>query len=95
MVIASIFTIVLLSYSPSDVSEYDEFSIPEISGTITIVDTSDDYSDDAKIVLSVAMAVAENSVENGKAMWGKLDVTQGFLVYKIGVLQMMIFFIKL
>ncbi len=32
------------------------------------------------------MAVAENSVENGKAMWGKLDVVQGFLVYKIGVL---------
>ena len=32
------------------------------------------------------MGVAENSVENGKAMWGKLDVVQGFLVYKIGVL---------
>jgi len=87
MVLASIFTISLLSYSPSDVSaEYSEFSIPEISGTITITETSDDYSDDAKIVLSVAMAVAENSVENGKAMWGKLDVTQGFLVYKIGIL---------
>ena len=87
MVIASILTITLLSYSPSDVSaEYDKFSIPEISGTITITETSDDYSDDAKITLGVAMAVAENSVENGKAMWGKLDVTQGFLVYKIGVL---------
>ena len=87
MVIASIFTITLLSYSPSDVSaEYDKFPVPEISGTITITETSDDYSDDAKIVLSVAMAVAENSVENSKAMWGKLDVTQGFLVYKIGVL---------
>jgi len=87
MVIASIVTITLLSNAPSDVSaEYDNFSIPEISGTITITETSDDYSNDAKIALSVAMAVAENSVENGKAMWGKLDVTQGFLVYKIGVL---------
>ncbi len=75
MVLTSIFTISLLSYYPSDVgAEYGEFSIPEISGTITIAETSDDYSDDAKIVLSVAMAVAENSVENGKAMWGKLDV---------------------
>ena len=87
MVIASIFAITLLSNSPSDISaEYDKFSVPEISGTITIADTSADYSDDAKIVLSVAMAVAENSVENSKAMWGKLDAAQGFLVYKIGVL---------
>ena len=87
MIIASIFAITAVSYSPNDVSaEYGQFSIPEISGTIIISETSDDYSDKAQIVLSVAMAVAENSVENGKAMWGKLDVTQGFLVYKIGVL---------
>ena len=87
MLIASIFTITLLAYSPSNISaEYDNFSVPEILGTITVTETSDDYSDDAKIVLSVAMAVAENSVDNGKAMWGKLDVVQGFLVYKIGVL---------
>ena len=87
LIAASIFSITLILYSPVDVSaEYDKFSIPEISGTITITETSDDYSDDAQITLSVAMAVAENSVENGKAMWGKLDVVQGFLVYKIGVL---------
>ena len=87
MIMASIFTISLFSYSPSDVSaEYDKFSVPEISGTITITESSDDYSDKAEIALSVAMAVAENSVENGKAIWGKLDVVQGFLVYKIGVL---------
>lgn len=87
MIIASIFAITAVSYSPNDVSaEYGQFSIPEISGTITISETSDVYSDKAQIILSVAMAVAENSVENGKAMWGKLDVTQGFLVYKIGVL---------
>ena len=87
MIIASIFTITSLSYFPNDVSaEYGEFSIPEISGTITITETSNDYSDKAQIGLSVAMEAAENSVENSKAMWGKLDVVQGFLVYKLGIL---------
>jgi len=87
MVIASIFAITALSFSPSNVSaEYSDYTIPEISGTIPITETSNDYSDKAQIALSIAMAVAENSVDNGKAMWGKLDVTQGFLVYKIGVL---------
>ena len=70
-----------------DVSaELDKFSIPEISGTITISEESQDYSNDASISLIDAMEVAENSVEDGKALWGKLDVVQGFLVYKIGVL---------
>ena len=87
LVAVSIFAITMISFSPIDVgAEYDQFQIPEISGMITITELSNDYSDKAPITLSVAMAVAENSVENGKAMWGKLDVTQGFLVYKIGVL---------
>jgi len=87
LVAASIFAITMISFSPIDVSaEYAQFQIPEISGTIIITEESDNYSDDAQIALSVAMAVAENSVENGKAMWGKLDVVQGFLVYKIGLL---------
>jgi uncharacterized membrane protein YkoI len=83
----TIFAIAMISFSPINVSaEYGQFTIPEISGTIPITEESDDYSDKSPIALSVAMAVAENSVENGKAMWGKLDVVQGFLVYKIGVL---------
>ena len=87
LVAASIFTITMVSFSPIDVSaEYGQFQISEISGTVTITDPSDDYSDKAQIALSVAMAVSENSVENGKAMWDKLDVVQGFLVYKIGIL---------
>ncbi len=70
-----------------DVSaELDKFIIPEISGTISISDGSQDFSDKANISLSVAMGAAENSVEDGKAMWGKLDIVQGFLVYKIAVL---------
>jgi len=87
LIAASIFAITMVSFSPIDASaEYDKFFIPEISGTIAIAEPSDDYSDDAQIALSVAMAVAENSVENGKALWDKLDVVQGFLVYKIGIL---------
>ena len=87
MVMASMLAIGALSLSPTDVSaEYFDNSIPEISGTIIMSDESEDYSDKEHIALSVAMAVAENSVENSKAMWGKLDVVQGFLVYKIGVL---------
>ena len=87
VITASIFVIAIVSFSPIDVSaEYDHFLIPEISGSIAVSEYSQDYSDEAKIALSVAMAVSENSVENGKAMWGKLDVVQGFLVYKIGVL---------
>ncbi|MDH3656740.1 MAG: hypothetical protein OEM77_01180 [Nitrosopumilus sp.] len=87
LVAASIFAITTVSISPINASaEYGQFEIPEISGTIAITEETNDYSDFNTIGLSVAMAVAENSVENGKAMWGKLDVVQGFLVYKIGVL---------
>ena len=87
VIAASIFAITIASFSPIDVNaDYGYYSIPEISGSIIVSESYEDYSGDAKIALSVAMAVAENSVENGKAMWGKLDVVQGFLVYKIGVL---------
>jgi len=83
----TLFAITMISFSPINVSaEYGQFTIPEISGTIQITEESKDYSDKSPIALSVAMAVSENSVENGKAIWGKLDVVQGFLVYKIGVL---------
>ena len=83
---ASIFAIAMVVSYPINVSaEYDKFSIPEISGSIA-VSKSSEYSTDGTIALSVAMAVAENSVPDGKAMWGKLDVVQGFLVYNVGVL---------
>ena len=83
----SILSIALVSYSPIGVNaDYGEFTIPEISGSIEISETSGDYSENANIALSVAMAVAENSVDDGNAMWGKLDAVQGFLVYKVGVL---------
>ena len=76
IVAVSIFAITLISFSPIDVSaEYGQFQIPEISGTIAIAEDSDDYFDKAAIALSVAMAVSENSVENGKAMWGEVKDT--------------------
>ena len=87
LITASIFALTVGLLSPTYVSaEYNHAEIPEISGTIAIPDPTTSYSDQSQIVLSVAMAVSENSVENGKAIWGKLDIVQGFLVYKIGVL---------
>lgn len=84
---ASIMAIAIVTFSPVDVSaDYDKSKIPEISGTISISEESQNYEDESKIALSVAMAVAENSIDDGKAMWGKLKVVQGFLVYKVGVL---------
>ena len=59
--------------------------IPEITGTIT-VDGTQGYEDLSKINLNVAMSVGEYSVSNGKAIYGKLNVVQGFLVYNVGVL---------
>ena len=59
--------------------------IPEITGTIT-VDGTENYEDLSKINLRVAMAVGENSVTNGKAIYAKLVTVQDFLVYKVGVL---------
>lgn len=87
LIAVGIFAVTIISFSPSYVSaEYSQIEIPKISGTINIIEESDNYSEQAQIALSVAMAVGENSIENGKAMWGKLDVVQGFLVYKVGVL---------
>ena len=87
LIVVSVFVITVVPFSPNNANaEYNQFQIPEIIGTITITELSNDYSDKDPIALSVAMAVAENSVENGKAMWGKLDVVQGFLIYKIGIL---------
>ncbi len=87
MIAASLFAITMVSFSPIDASaEYVQTQIPEISGTLKVIGDSNDYSDFDTVELSVAMAMAENSVENGKAIWGKLDVVQGFLIYKIGVL---------
>ena len=84
IIAASIFAI--MSLSPSDVlAEYGSYKIPEISGSITTTDS--DYQGLEQITLSDAMTAAQDSVNNSDAMWGKLKVIQGYLVYKVGLLS--------
>ena len=63
-------------------AEWDKFNYPEIQGTIPI-SSGDDFSQKNTIALSVAMAVGENSVSDGKAMYAKLSDVNGFLVHKV------------
>ena len=66
-------------------AEWDKFSYPQIQGTIP-VSSGDDFGQKDAIVLAVAMAVGENSVSDGKAVYGKLANVNGFLVYKVIVI---------
>ena len=66
-------------------AEWDKFNYPEIQGTIPI-SSEDDFGQKNTIVLAVAMAVGENSVSDGKAVYGKLANVNGFLVYKVIVI---------
>jgi len=85
IIVASIFAIAIVSFSPSDaLAEYGEYSIPEITGSIAV---DGDYSGLEQISLADAMSVAEDSVDDSNAMWGKLQVIQGYLVYKVGLLS--------
>ncbi len=63
-------------------AEWDKFNYPEIQGTIPI-SSGDDFSQKNTIAMSVAMAVGENSVSDGKAMYAKLSNVNGFLVHKV------------
>jgi len=66
-------------------AEWGKFSYPQIQGTIP-VSSGDDFGQKDTIVLAVAMAVGENSVSDGKAVYGKLANVNGFLVYKVIVI---------
>jgi len=63
-------------------AEWDKSNYPQIEGTIP-VSSGDDFSQKNTIALSVAMAVGENSVSDGKAMYAKLSDVNGFLVHKV------------
>ena len=63
-------------------AEWDKFNYPEIQGTNPI-SSGDDFGQKNTIALSVAMAVGENSVSDGKAMYAKLSNVNGFLVHKV------------
>ena len=63
-------------------AEWDKSNYPHIQGTIP-VSSGDDFEQKNAIALSVAMAVGENSVLDGKAMYAKLSDVNGFLVHKV------------
>jgi len=66
-------------------AEWGKFSYPQIQGTIP-VSSGDDFGQKDTIVLAVAMAVGENSVSDGKAVYERLANVNGFLVYKVIVI---------
>jgi len=66
-------------------AEWGKFSYPQIQGTIP-VSSGDDFGQKDTIVLAVAMAVGENSVSDGKAVYAKLADVNGFLVHKVMVI---------
>ena len=78
-------TIALAVIIPTAAFAEYKHDFPEISGTITASDSMSENIKLAKIHFSVATAVAENAVDNGQAIQGKLGVVQGFLVYKFKV----------
>jgi len=83
--IAAILVIGAFSISIATVpafADWDKFSYPQIQGTVP-VSSGDDFEQKNGIALSVAMAVGENSVSDGKAMYAKLVDVNGFLVHKV------------
>ena len=63
-------------------ADWGKFSYPQIQGTVP-VSSGDDFEQKNGIALSVAMAVGENSVSDGNAMYAKLADINGFLVLKV------------
>jgi len=83
--IAAILVIGVFSISIATVpafADWGKFSYPQIQGTVS-VSSGDDFEQKNGIALSVAMAVGENSVSDGKAMYAKLADINGFLVHKV------------
>ena len=63
-------------------ADWGKFSYPQIQGTVP-VSSGDNFEQKNGIALSVAMAVGENSVSDGKALYAKLADGNGFLVHKV------------
>ena len=83
--IATILVIGVFSISIATIpafADWGKFSYPQIQGTVP-VSSGDDFEQKNGIALSVAMAVGENSVSDGKAMYAKLADVNGFLVHKV------------
>jgi len=63
-------------------ADWGKFNNPQIQGTVP-VSSGDDLGQKNGIALAVTMAVGENSVSDGKAMYAKLADVNGFLVHKV------------
>jgi len=88
IMLIGIMAITLIAFSPNATAEYwKHHNMPEITGTITADDNIQENIEKAQIHFSVATAVAENAVTDGKILKGQLGVVQGFLVYKFGVID--------
>ena len=63
-------------------ADWDKTKYPAIQGTIPIAD-GQDFAELSNITLVDAMSTAEDAVPDSKAIYGKLSVINGFLVYKV------------
>jgi hypothetical protein len=63
-------------------ADWDRTIYPVIQGTIPVADDQD-FAELSNISLVDAMSTAENAVPDSKAIYGKLSVINGYLVYKI------------
>ena len=63
-------------------ADWDKTKYPAIQGTIPVAD-GQDYAELSKVSLVDAMSAAEDAVPESKAIYGKLSVINGYLVYKV------------
>ena len=63
-------------------ADWDKTKYPAIQGTIPIEDDQD-FRELSNISLVEAMSTAEEAVPDSKAIYGKLSVINGYLVYKV------------
>ena len=63
-------------------ADWDKTKYPAIQGTIPIED-GQDFRELSNISLVEAMSTAEEAVPDSKAIYGKLSVINGYLVYKV------------
>ena len=87
-IVGKLTALVLISVLVSSVAatpafaDWDKTKYPPIQGTISIED-GQDFRELSNISLVDAMSTAEEAVPDSKAIYGKLTVINGYLVYKV------------
>jgi len=87
-IVGKLTALVLISVLVSSVAatpafaDWDKTKYPAIQGTISIED-GQDFRELSNISLVDAMSTAEEAVPDSKAIYGKLTVINGYLVYKV------------